>query len=72
MSSATYELTESIGGFSDGDVLEVTTRFGEWHPNDVKLKPQEPASMGSIELTKEQLDAVAMPTEEFAPMYQFA
>lgn len=65
MSPATYKLTEPIGDFSDGDILEVTTRFGAWHSKDVKLESQSPTSMESIELTSEQLDAVTMPVEQF-------
>lgn len=43
MDHTTYELTDSVAGFDEGDVLDVTARFGDWHTYDLKLEPQPPA-----------------------------
>ncbi len=36
------ELTDSVGGFSEGEVLDVTARFGDWHTYELKLEPKAP------------------------------
>jgi hypothetical protein len=46
MVPTTYELTESVAGFDEGAVLDVTARFGDWHTFDLKLKPTS-SSAGS-------------------------
>ncbi|MFW6320381.1 MAG: hypothetical protein ACOC0Z_00900 [Halohasta sp.] len=33
-----FKLTESIGGFSEGEILDVTARFGNWHEYDLELQ----------------------------------
>jgi len=33
-----FKLTESIGGFSEGEILDVTARFGNWHTYDLELQ----------------------------------
>ncbi|WP_136715798.1 hypothetical protein [Halorientalis salina] len=38
MSASRYELTEPVAGFEEGDVLDVTARFGDWHLYDLKLE----------------------------------
>ena len=40
MSHDTYKLTESFGGFSEGDILDVTARFGDWHTYTAELEPR--------------------------------
>ena len=35
-----FKLTESIGGFREGEILDVTARFGDWHQYDLELKPR--------------------------------
>ena len=35
-----FKLTESIGGFREGEILDVTARFGDWHTHDLELKPR--------------------------------
>ncbi|MFW5978113.1 MAG: hypothetical protein ACOCP2_02625 [Halohasta sp.] len=37
-----FKLTESIGGFTEGEILDVTARFGDWHTYDLELKPRSP------------------------------
>jgi hypothetical protein len=38
MRVSNYELTDSIAGFEEGDVLDVTARFGDWHTYSLKLE----------------------------------
>lgn len=37
MNEHRYEVTESVAGFEEGDILDVTARFGDWHTYDMKL-----------------------------------
>jgi len=37
MNAKQYEITESVTGFSEGDILDVTARFGDWHTFELKL-----------------------------------
>lgn len=46
MKAHNYELTDSVAGFEEGDVLDVTARFGDWHQYSLKLE-QEPARAAS-------------------------
>lgn len=38
-----YKLTESIGGFREGEILDVTARFGDWHTYELELEPRSTA-----------------------------
>jgi len=38
-----FKLNESIGGFREGEILDVTARFGDWHQYDLELKPRSHA-----------------------------
>jgi|GEM_PF-287907 len=38
-----YEITSPVSGFSEGDILDVTARFGDWHTYELKLEPSVPA-----------------------------
>jgi len=40
MSRDAYKLTESFGGFSEGEILDVTARFGDWHTYTAELEPR--------------------------------
>jgi hypothetical protein len=42
MARTTYELTESVAGFEEGALLDVTARYGDWHEWDLKLEPTDP------------------------------
>jgi len=33
-----YEITDPVAGFEEGDVLDVTARFGDWHTYELKLE----------------------------------
>jgi len=38
-----FKLNESIGGFREGEILDVTARFGDWHQYDLELEPRSTA-----------------------------
>lgn len=40
MSRQTYRLTESVAAFPEGEILDVTARFGDWHVADIELEPR--------------------------------
>jgi len=33
-----YEITDAVAGFDEGDILDVTARFGDWHTYELKLE----------------------------------
>jgi hypothetical protein len=66
MTKLSYELTEPIDGFEEGEVFDLTAQFGEWHLYDVKLKPRASERSGSLELTWDRLREVAEFPEEVA------
>lgn len=41
-----YEITEPTTGFKEGEILDVTARFGDWHTHDLKLEAR-PRAYGS-------------------------
>jgi hypothetical protein len=66
MSEGSYELTEPVAGFSEGDILDVTARFGDWHLYDVKLESRSSVESGSVEMTARKLEFVGEPVESTA------
>ena len=38
MEAHEYEITSPVAGFEEGDVLDVTARFGDWHTYELKLE----------------------------------
>lgn len=62
MARKKHELVEPVAGFSEGEILDVTARFGDWHLYDVKLE-SESAESGSIELTTDELREVTEPVD---------
>lgn len=38
MKQHAFKLNESIGGFREGEILDVTARFGDWHTYNLELK----------------------------------
>ena len=43
-----YKLTDSLGGIREGEILDVTARFGYWHTYDLELEPRsQPRSTAS-------------------------
>jgi len=63
MKHETYKLVEPVAGFSEDDILDVTARFGNWHLSDVKLEAHSETKIGSVELTSDELEAVATPVD---------
>jgi hypothetical protein len=57
MARTAYELTESVAGFDEGDVLDVTARFGDWHLYDLKLEPTTPRPTGPSAVYVSEADA---------------
>lgn len=50
-----YAITDSVAGFSEGEILDVTARFGDWHTHDLKLDPSpETASSKKVIVTGSQ------------------
>lgn len=62
----TYRLIEPIDAFEEGEVLELTERFGDWHLYDVKLEPAAPAATRSVEMTWDELRSVTRPADTAA------
>jgi hypothetical protein len=60
-----FKLNESVGGFREGEILDVTARFGDWHEYDLKFTPVSGSTSisagGIVELTAEELGEVAEP-----------
>jgi len=60
-----YEITDPVAGFDEGDVLDVTARFGDWHEQDLQFDPGrssvEQRSRGKIRLTKPEFERIAEP-----------
>ena len=60
-----YKLTESIGGFREGEILDVTARFGDWHTYELAFTPvsgsTEISASGVVELSTEELASLAEP-----------
>lgn len=44
MGRHTYRLTESVAQFPEGEILEVTARFGDWAMHDMELSPRSKTS----------------------------
>ncbi len=42
MKAHSYTLTDSVAGFEEGEILDVTARFGDWHTYELKLEPKSP------------------------------
>jgi hypothetical protein len=59
MSKPAFRLVEPVAGFDEGDMLDVTTRFGDWHTADVRLEPIDDSKSGSVELTFHELENVS-------------
>ena len=66
MTTLAYRLTEPVNDFQKGTELELTARFGDWHPKDVKLEPQSSERGGSVELTWDRLRDVSELLKETA------
>jgi hypothetical protein len=63
MARTTYELTESVAGFDEGAILDVTARFGDWHLHDLKLEPTTPRRTDPSAVYVSEADAGFSETE---------
>lgn len=46
-----YRLTESVADFPEGEILDVTARFGDWHIHDLELEPRRRAAKAPRKVT---------------------
>ncbi len=54
MRATNYELTDSVAGFAEGDILDVTARFGDWHSYALKLEPASGRSSRTVVVTESE------------------
>lgn len=40
MKQHSFKLNKSVGGFREGEILDVTARFGDWHKYNFELEPR--------------------------------
>lgn len=53
MRVSNYELTDSVAGFEEGDVLDVTARFGDWHAYSLKLELESSSTVSKTVVVTE-------------------
>jgi hypothetical protein len=46
-----YKLTDAVAGFDEGDILDVTARFGDWHTYELKLEQGDAARSRTVVVT---------------------
>ncbi|QSG10166.1 hypothetical protein [Halapricum desulfuricans] len=57
MGREAYRLTESVAGFPEGEVLDVTARFGNWHIYDMELEPRRETATTPSKVVVSEEDA---------------
>ena len=57
MKQQSFKLNESVGGFSEGEILDVTARFGDWHTYDLELEPRSTSRSTSRKLVVTESNA---------------
>jgi hypothetical protein len=57
MARTSYRLTESVAGFPEDEILDVTARFGDWHVYDLELQPRRPAGTSATKIVVSEADA---------------
>jgi len=57
MGREAYRLTESVAGFPEGEVLDVTARFGDWHIYDMELEPRRETATTPSKIVVSEADA---------------
>jgi hypothetical protein len=70
MNERRYEVTESTAGFEEGDILDVTARFGDWHTYDLKLA-KNPSSFRPETVVVTESDAGFSEAEILDPTARF-
>ena len=56
MGREAYRLTESVAGFPEGEILDVTARFGDWHVCDMELEPRRETGTTPSKLVVSEAD----------------
>lgn len=57
MARQAYRLTESVAAFPEGEILEVTARFGDWHMYDMELEPRRKSTPSSPKIVVSESEA---------------
>ena len=57
MSRDAYRLTEPVSEFPEGEILDVTARFGDWHVVDLELEPRSASPLSPSKLVVTESDA---------------
>lgn len=57
MGRQAYRLTESVAEFPEGEILDVTARFGDWHVHDLELEPRRKSATAPTKLVVTDADA---------------
>jgi hypothetical protein len=77
MSRETYRLTESVGAFPEGEILDVTARFGDWHIADLELEPRSESALSPSKLVVTEADvgfseeAILDPTARIGDWHEY-
>ena len=63
MDAHSYAVTDPVAGFEEGDILDVTARFGDWHEFDLQFDPQGEKRVSStrVELTRDEFERATEP-----------
>ena len=56
MTADAYRLTEPVANFPEGEILDVTARFGDWHMTDLELEPRRQTSTTPTKLVVTDTD----------------
>jgi len=73
-----FKLNESIGGFREGEILDVTARFGDWHQYDLELEPRSTARSTSSKVVITEANAgfseaeILDPTARIGDWHEYA
>ena len=75
MNATNYELTDSVAGFQEGDVLDVTARFGDWHEYALKLEPASGRSTRTVVVTQSEAgfseEEILCPTARIGDWHEY-
>jgi len=75
MNARNYELTDSVAGFEEGDILDVTARFGDWHSYALKLEPASGRSTRTVVVTQSEAgfseEEILCPTARIGDWHEY-
>lgn len=75
MGRKAYRLTESVASFPEGEILEVTARFGDWHMHDLELEPRRESSTETVVVSAADTgfseDAILDETARFGDWHEY-